>query len=89
MLLVHYADHLSPLDIERGTGGNRRGCGQTPPRHCRQGTLSHKLARGEKRDDGFLASLRNDRDLGATLLKIEDGIGRISLRKEVLFSSPW
>ena len=49
-----------------------------------QRLLSHKVACGEERDGGFLAGLRNDRDLCAALLKIEDGIRRVSLRKECL-----
>ena len=45
VLLVHDADHLFPRYLERDAGGNGCGCGQTQPRHRRERTLSHKVAR--------------------------------------------
>ena len=45
-----------------------------------------KSRSGEERDGGFLAGFRNDCEFCAALLKIEDGIRGISLRKEGLFS---
>jgi len=85
MLFVHDADHLFAPDLERGAGGDRGGRRQTQPRHCSESLLAHKVARCQQRDGGFLADLRNDRDLGAALLKIEDAVRRVSLGKEGLF----
>jgi hypothetical protein len=83
-LLVHHADHLRPLDLECDAVGYGDGRGQTQPRHCRQRPLTDKLTRGEQRDGGFLAGLRDDREFGASALQIEDAFGRIALGEESL-----
>ena len=48
MLLVHHADHLIPLDLERSAGGNGSGRRQTQPRHRRERLFSDKIASGEE-----------------------------------------
>src|SRR5450631_1682538 len=52
---------------------------------ARQRLLSNELPGREKRESGFPPVLRNDGEFCASLLKIEDGVSRISLRKEGLF----
>src|ERR1022692_4636906 len=55
------------------------------PAHARQRLLSNEFPGGEKRDGGLLAAVwRNDSDFCAACPKIEDGVSRITLRKEVL-----
>jgi hypothetical protein len=46
MLLVHHADHLSPLYPERCTGGNGAGSGHMQPAHARQRLLSNEFPGG-------------------------------------------
>jgi len=84
MLLVHNADHLFPRYLERCAGAHGDGRSQAKSRQRRERLFSYKVAFGQERDSCFLSGLRDDRDLGATFLKIEDGIRRISLRKEGL-----
>src|ERR1039457_6803399 len=84
MFLVHHADHLFPLYLERGAGSYGGGRGQTQPRYRRQRPLSDKFACREHRNGGFLAGFRNDRHFCAALLKIENRVRRVSLRKERL-----
>src|ERR1035438_8447535 len=54
------------------------------PAHARQRLLSNEFPGGEKRDGGLPAVWGNDSDFYAAGPKIEDGVSRISLRKEVL-----
>jgi len=82
VLLVHYANHLFPAYLQCGAGGDRLGRGQTQPVRRRERLFSHKIACRKERDGGFLASLGDHRDLCAAILEIEDGIRRVSLRKE-------
>ena len=89
MLLVHHADHLFPLYLERGTGSNGGGRGQAQARHCREHTLSHRVADGEQRDGGFLAGVRDHCHFCPALLNIKDGIGRVTLRKKFCLGSNW
>src|SRR5208283_3818312 len=82
MLLVHHADHFFPLDFECAAWGYCGGCGESQPRHCRERFFSQKIAWDEECDGGFLAGIGDDRDLRAALLKIEDRVRWLSLRKE-------
>lgn len=47
-------------------------------------SFAEEFIRSYNRDDGFLALLRNDRELGVACLYVEYGIGRLSLRKDDL-----
>src|SRR5208283_3151251 len=49
-----------------------------------QTSFSEEIVRTQNCDDGFLASLRNDRDLYLAGLKEEDRIGGISLGEDDL-----
>jgi len=49
-----------------------------------QTSFSEEIVRPKDCDDGFLASLRNDRDLYLAGLKEEDRIGEISLGEDDL-----
>src|SRR5580700_11144172 len=84
MLLVHHADHLLSRYAERHTGGNGARGGQMHPAHTRQRLLSNEFPGGEKRDRGLPAPRGNDGESCAARLKIKDGVGRTSLRKEDL-----
>ena len=84
MLLVHHADHLIPRYLECGTGGKSRGRRQAKPSRGRKRLFSNKISGREKRDRGFLADCRNNRNSCAAFLEIEDRVRRISLRKEGL-----
>src|ERR1019366_4213820 len=83
-LLVHQADHLSPLYPERCTEINGAGSGHVQPTHARQRLFSNEFPGGEKRDGGLFAFVRNDSEFCAARLKIEDRVSRTSLRKEGL-----
>ena len=53
-----------------------------------QRLFSNKIPSGEESDRGFLAIIGNNSQLCAATLKIEDGVGGFSLRKEgLLFPS--
>jgi hypothetical protein len=54
------------------------------PTHARQRLLSNEFPGGEKRDGGLLPVMRNDGEFCPARAKIEDGVSRISLRKEDL-----
>ena len=54
------------------------------PTDCRDRLLSNEVAGAKKRDGGFFAVLRNHGEFCAALLKIENAVSRISLRKEGL-----
>ena len=54
------------------------------PTNARQRLLSNEFPGGEQRNRGFLAFPRNDREFCAARPKLEDGVSRASLRKEVL-----
>ena len=84
MLLVHHADHLSPLYPECCTGGNGVGSGHMQPTHTRQRLLSNEFPGREKRDGGLFPVCRNNGEFCAARLKIEDGVSRTCLRKEGL-----
>ena len=49
-----------------------------------QTSFTEEIVRTKNCDDGFLASLRNDRDLYLAGLKVEDRIGGISLGEDDL-----
>ena len=55
-----------------------------PPRLPGQTSFSEEIVRTQNCDDGFLASLRNDRDLYLAGLKEEDRIGGVSLGEDDL-----
>jgi hypothetical protein len=84
MFLVHDADHLILHDFERDATVEGGGCGQSLRWLRRKRGLAGKVARGKHRDCGLFTGLRNHGDLCAAVLKIEDGVGRISLREEML-----
>ena len=75
-------DHLSATDFESGAGGDGGGRCQTQPQHRRERLFAHKVARGKKRDGSFLPGWGNHSDLCVALLKIENRVRGISLRKE-------
>jgi hypothetical protein len=79
---MHYVDHLVAADSESGAGGNRSGCGQPQPSHCREGLFAHKVPIGEKRNGSFLPGWGNHRDLCTARLKIKNRVRGISLRKK-------
>ena len=81
-LLVHQADHLSPLYPERCTEINGACSGHVHSTHARQRLISNEFPGGEKRDGGLFAIVRNDSESCAARPKIEDAISRTSLRKE-------
>jgi hypothetical protein len=54
------------------------------PAHARQRFLSNEFTGGEKRDGGLFAIWGNDSKFYAACPKIENGVSRITLRKEVL-----
>src|ERR1035437_2188518 len=82
--IMHHADHLLPRYLERCTDDNGRGSGHMQPPHARQRLVPNEFPGGEKRDRGLFALRRNDCELCAASPKIEDGVSRISLRKEDL-----
>src|SRR5271154_1630748 len=82
MLLVHDADHLLPLDLERGAGGDGGGRGHMQPSYGGDRFLSYEVAGGEKGDGGFFASFGDDGEFGTALLQVEDGVSSVSLREE-------
>ena len=84
MLLMHHLDHLFPCNPERHARVERGGCGQAQSGHRRKGLLTNKVATGEKRDGGLFALVRNHRKLCPAALKIENRVGRISLREKGL-----
>ena len=82
---MHDAGHLFPGDFERDAGVDR-GCRSQPQAgNGSQALLANEVAGGDKRDGCFLAILRDDGELCATPLKIEDGVGGISLTEEGVF----
>jgi hypothetical protein len=84
MLLMHDADHLIAFDLERNTVNNGR-CGrQTQTFHRRDRFFSDEVAWGQERDGGFFTGARDNSESCAAMLKIEDGVGRISLGEEEL-----
>ena len=85
MLLVHDADHLLPRDFQRRACNQSRSGGQMQGAHAGQGLLSNEFAGGDKRYRALFALGRNDGEFCAAGAEIEDGNGRISLRKEDLF----
>ena len=84
MLLVHDADHLVARDLERVTGGDSSGRGQTKARNRSQRPFSDKIAFGEERDGGLLADSGNNGDLCPAFLQVEDRVRGVSLGKKVL-----
>jgi hypothetical protein len=81
---MHHADHLLPFDLERRAVVDGSGRCQPQPSHCRKAFLSNEVAGGKKRDGGLFTVPRNDSDLCAALLKIKDGVCRVSLAKKGL-----
>ena len=84
MLLVHHADHLLPLYLQRCTGSDGGGSRKAQPTHHCERLLSNEVADGEKDDCGFFTVFRNDSEFCATALKIEDRVSGTSLREECL-----
>ena len=82
MLLVHHADHLIPPNLQRGAGGDGRGRGQSQSRHRRQRLFAHKVAAVRSVMVASLPAFDSTVILARPLLKIEDRIRRLALRKE-------
>ncbi len=61
MLLVHHADHLHPLYLERYAGGNGSRNRQPKSHRSRNRLFSNEVACGKKRDGSLFTRRRNDR----------------------------
>jgi hypothetical protein len=81
---VHNADHLVPLDLQCFTCGDGGGSRHMPPTHGCERLLANEVTRGEKRDGGFFAVFRNNGQLCAAALKIEERVSETSLGEEGL-----
>ena len=81
---MHHANHFRALNLECSTAGNGRGRGQSQAWGTGNRLLANKLTRPEQRDRCFFAFFRNDGDLRAALLKIENSVSRTSLGKKDL-----
>src|ERR1700722_846068 len=86
-LIVHHADHLPPLDFQCLTSGYGGGSCHVLPTQGRQRLLSNEGARSEQRDGGLFSVWRNNCQFCADTLKIEEAVGRITLREEGLLWS--
>src|ERR1035441_5619382 len=87
VLVMHDADHLVAVDLERGTRGDGGGGGHTQAGNARNRLFSNKVTGGEQRDGGFLAPFRDDGEFGTAGLQVENAVGRVSLREEGLLGT--
>ena len=83
-LVVHLANHLSPVDFERDAGVDGGGGEHAQPNDRGEALLTDEVAGGQERDGCFLAVVGDDSELCPAALEIEDGVCPVALGKEGL-----